>query len=62
MRYKVFILVFTIYFLKSFLKAFLPNNIFFIISVKISRRALKLKTINKTALLKYIKTVIGAAQ
>jgi len=58
MRYKVLILVFTIYFLEDALKASLLNNIFFIISVKINRRALKLKIINKTALLKYIQTVI----
>jgi len=62
MLYKSFMLFFMAHILESALKASLPSDVLFIMTAKISRRALKLGAVDGTAWLEYVETVMGAVQ
>ena len=61
-RYKSFMLFFITHVLEGALKAFLPSNTLFLMTAKISRRALKLKAADGTAWLQYVETTMRAVQ
>ena len=61
-RYKSFILFFITHILESALEASLPSNTLFLITAKISRRALKTGAVNRAAWLQYVEITIGAVQ
>lgn len=62
MRYKSFMLFFMAYLLDGALKASLPSDTLFIMTAKISRRALKIGAMDPSACLQYVTTTMGAAQ
>jgi len=61
-RYKSFILFFMAHVLERALKASLESDTVFMMTAKISRRALKLGAVDGTAWLQYVATTMGAAQ
>ncbi|MCJ1306211.1 hypothetical protein MMC08_009029, partial [Hypocenomyce scalaris] len=61
-RYKSFMLFFMAHILQGALEASLPSDLLFVMTAKISRRALKLGAVDRTAWLQRIETVMGAVQ
>ena len=62
LRYKSFMLFFMAYILERALEASLPSDMLFMITAKISRRALKLGAVDRTAWLQHVATITGAVQ
>ncbi len=62
MRYKSFMLFFMTHVLEGALEASLPSETLFLMTAKISRRALKLGAVDGTAWLQYVETTMGAVQ
>ena len=61
-RYKSFMLFFMARVLKGALEASLPSDTLFLMTAKISRRALKLGSVDGTAWLQHVETTMGAVQ
>lgn len=61
-RYKSFMLFFMTHVLEGALEASLPSDTLFLMTAKISRRALKLGVVDETAWLQYVETTIRAVQ
>lgn len=61
-RYKSFMLFFMTHVLERALEASLPSDSLFLMTAKISRRALKLGAVDGTAWLHYVETTMGAVQ
>ena len=55
-------LFFMTHVLKGALEASLPSETLFLMTAKISRRALKLGAVNGTAWLQYVETTMGTVQ
>ncbi len=62
MRYKSFMLFFLTHVLEGALEASLPSDVLFVMTAKISRRALKLEAVDGTPWLQYVETTMGAVQ
>ena len=62
MWYKLFMPFFMAYVLEGALEASLLSDIFFLMTAKISRSALKLGAVNRMAWLQYVKMTIRAVQ
>jgi len=61
-RYKSFMLVFMTHLLKGAFGASLPSDVLFVMTAKISRRALKLGAVDGNPWLEYVETTLGAVQ
>ena len=61
-RYKSFMLFFMAHVLEGALEASLPSDTLFVMTAKISRRALKLEAVDGTAWLQHVETTTGAVQ
>ena len=61
-QYKLFMLFFMTHVLQGALEASMPSDTLFLMTAKISRRALKLEAVVETAWLQYVETTIGAVQ
>ena len=62
MRYKSFMLFFMTHVLQGALEASMPSDTLFLMTAKISRRALKLEAVAATAWLQYVEMTTGAVQ
>ena len=61
-RYKSFMLFFMAHVLERALEASLPSDTLFLMTAKISRRALKISAVNGAAWLQYVEMTVGAVQ